>query len=42
MSLEKPLALKYMDNKIFDSLKQYSNVQKSGEEITRQMFLDEL
>ena len=42
MSLEKPLALKYMDNRIFDSLKQYSNVQKSGEEITRQMFLDEL
>ena len=42
MSLENPLALKYMDNKIFDSLKQYSNVQKSGEEITRQMFLDEL
>lgn len=42
MSLEKPLTLKYMDNEIFDSLKQYSNIQKSGEEITRQMFLDEL
>lgn len=42
MSLEKPLSLKYMDNKIFDSLKQYSNIQKAGEEITRQMFLDEL
>jgi len=42
MSLEKPLTLKYIDNKIFDELKQYSNIEKSGEEKTRQMFLDEL
>lgn len=42
MSLEKPLTLKYIDNNIFGSLKQYSNIQKSGEEMTRQMFLDEL
>jgi len=42
MSLEKPLTLKYIDNKVFEDLKQYSNIQKSGTEITRQMFLDEL
>lgn len=42
MSLEKPLTLKYIDNQIFDELKQYSNIEKSGEEKTRQMFLDEL
>lgn len=42
MTLEKPLTLKYIDNEVFDSLKQYSNIQKSGEEMTRQMFLDEL
>lgn len=42
MSLEKPLTLKYIDNQIFEELKQYSNIEKSGEEKTRQMFLDEL
>lgn len=42
MSLEKPLTLKYIDNQIFDDLKQYSNIEKSGVEKTRQMFLDEL
>lgn len=42
LSLEKPLTLKYIDNEIFDSLQNYSSIQKSAEEVTRQMFLDEL
>jgi len=42
MSLEKPLTLKYIDNSVFESLQQYSNIQKTGTEITKQMFLDEL
>lgn len=42
MSLEKPLTLKYIDNKIFDQTQNYSNIQASPTEITRQMFLDEL
>lgn len=42
MTLEKPLTLKYIDNKTFESLQQYSNVQLSGEEITRELFLDQL
>lgn len=42
VSLEKPLTLKYIDNETFDQLQNYSNIQKSAEEETRQMFLDEL
>lgn len=42
MSLEKPLTLKYIDNSTFESLQNYSNIQKTGTELTKQMFLDEL
>ena len=42
MSLEKPLTLKYIDNQIFDQTQNYSNIQASPTEITREMFLDEL
>lgn len=42
LTLEKPLTLKYIDNKTFDELQNYSTIQKSAEEQTRQMFLDEL
>lgn len=42
MSLEKPLTLKYIDNKKFDSLQNYNKVPLSGTETTRQMFLDTL
>lgn len=42
MTLEKPLTIKYIDNEIFDSLQNYSTIEKSSAEITRQMFLDEL
>ena len=42
MSLEKPLTLKYIDNKIFNETQNYSNVQASPTEVTREMFLDEL
>ena len=42
MSLEKPLTLKYIDNKIFNQTQNYSNIQESPTEITREMFLDGL
>ena len=42
MSLEKPLTLKYIDNKIFEETQNYSNIQKSPTEVTQQMFLDGL
>ncbi len=42
MSLERPLTLKYLDQKTFDSLAKKSLVGPSGTEITREMFLDEL
>lgn len=42
MSLERPLMLKYVDNAVFESLKDTSKVQPSGTEITREMFLEEL
>ena len=42
MSLERPLTLKYIDNKIFKETQNYSNVQPSPAEITRDMFLNEL
>ncbi len=42
MSLEKPLTLKYIDNKIFEQTQNYSNIQASPTEITQEMFMDEL
>ena len=42
MSLEKPLTLKYIDNKLFEQTQNYSNIQASPTEITRDMFLEEL
>jgi hypothetical protein len=42
MSLEKPLTLKYIDNKLFEQTQNYSNIQKSPTEITREMFLEDL
>ena len=42
MSLEKPLSLKYIDNKIYEQTQNYSNIQASPTEITREMFLEEL
>ena len=42
MSLEKPLTLKYIDNKRFEETQNYSNVQASPTEITQEMFLEEL
>ena len=42
MSLEKPLTLKYIDNKLFEQTQNYSNVEKSPTEVTREMFLDGL
>lgn len=42
MSLEKPLTLKYIDNKLFEETQNYSNIQASPAEVTREMFLDEL
>ena len=42
MSLEKPLTLKYIDNKRFDETQNYSNVQASPTEVPREMFLDGL
>lgn len=41
VSLEKPLTIKYIDNELFQSTQNYSNVPKTGTEITREMFLDE-
>lgn len=41
LSLEKPLTIKYIDNELFDSTQNYSNLPKTGTEITRKMFLDE-
>lgn len=42
MILEKPLSLKYIDNKIQNELSTYSNIQKSAAETTKEMFLGEL
>lgn len=41
MILEKPLSIKYIDNQITDELANYSTIEKSAEEISRQNFLDE-
>lgn len=42
MSLEKPLTLKYIDTDILKNTQNYSNIENSPEEKTREMFLDEL
>lgn len=42
MSLEKPLTLKYIDNKRFDETQNYSTIQASPTEITQEMFLNDL
>jgi len=42
MSLEKPLTLKYVDAKTFDSKKKSSNVQQTTAENARDEFLDSL
>ena len=42
MSLEKPLTLKYIDNKLFEQTQNYSNIQASPTEVTQEMFLNEL
>lgn len=39
--LEKPLSIKYIDNNITNQLANYSTIQKSAEENSRQMFLDD-
>ena len=42
MSLEKPLTLKYVDNKTFEELQNKSTVKPSATELTREMFLESL
>ncbi|MCR4821992.1 MAG: hypothetical protein K5873_03860 [Treponema sp.] len=42
LSLEKPLTLKYVDAKTFDSKKNSSNVQQTASENARDEFLDSL
>lgn len=42
MSLERPLALKYIDAEVFDSKINDSKVQKTAEEQSREQFLDGL
>lgn len=42
MSLEKPLTLKYVDNKVFDELQDKATVRPSSTEMTREMFLEGL
>lgn len=42
MTLERPLTLKYLDEDTFKKLQSQSNVDLSGSEITREMFLEGL
>ena len=42
MSLERPLALKYTDERVFQELQESSNVELTKEEKTRQSFLESL
>ena len=42
MSLERPLTLKYTDEKVFQELQESSNVELTKEEKTRQSFLESL
>ena len=42
MSLERPLAIKYVDTKVFDELNAASLVPLSAAEMTRELFLDSL
>ena len=39
--LEKPLSVKYIDNKTYEEIQNMSTVEKSGEEYTREMFLED-
>ncbi len=41
MSLERPLAVKYVDNAVFETLQGHSRVEKAAADMSRQMFLDE-
>lgn len=41
MILEKPLSIKYIDNSTYDEIIKQSNVEISGEELSREMFLEE-
>lgn len=41
ITLEKPLQIKYIDNEVFDMLKNYSTIEKSAEEKNIQAFLDQ-
>ena len=42
MSLERPLTLKYVNQKVFEDLQNKSLISPSGRERTREMFLDGL
>ena len=42
MSLERPLTLKYTDRTVFNKLQDQSLVNKSGEEVSRDTFLEGL
>ncbi|MCF0241425.1 MAG: hypothetical protein HUK25_02240 [Treponema sp.] len=42
MSLEKPLSLKYVDNKVFEELQNKSTVPEGPTQMTREMFLEGL
>lgn len=42
MSLERPLTLKYVDDKTFDALQNQSKVSPDGREMTRELFLEGL
>ena len=42
MSLERPLTLKYVNQKVFEDLQNKSLISPSGREMTREMFLDGL
>lgn len=39
--LEKPLSVKYIEKKVYTELRNYSNVEISAQEYTRQLFLEE-
>lgn len=40
MSLEKPLSVKYIDNSISNEISKHANIQKAGEELTKELFLE--
>jgi hypothetical protein len=41
MILEKPLSVKYIDTQVYKNILELSNIEISGEEWTREMFLEE-